>query len=369
VESALKEVHQIEVEFTRPQPDFWPVQFPADEVKANEGGSAAEPIAALQLETSKTGLLNLETESPKLKNHDDQLVVLADSVSQDFPTTTVFHQEKHSAKPAPLDSVAQFRAANRAAHRRQQQMKVFYWSLTLAALSGAALGYRDWSNHHPAEEAHAAIAPVVQTAAATAPVRRIALPEVQTTPPAVQAPTPESTPEGSDLTSTVPLVQRTPSQIETKAADTQVRVRHRASAATLQKPMEAEEAPMALPLRADNDSVQKPEMLNSVVALVPNKDAVLAPQAPKKAVPAKLLRTVQAQYPAMARQIRAEGEVLLEIEVDAAGNVSGAKALSGPPILREAAIEAVRHWKYQPATLGDKPIGSRDSVKVDFHLH
>jgi TonB family protein len=158
--------------------------------------------------------------------------------------------------------------------------------------------------------------------------------------------------------------------METKADDTQVKVRHRASSATFHQPGEAEEeAPMALPLRAGNDSVQKPEMLNSVVALVPSKDAVLAPQAPKKAVPARLLHTVQAQYPAMARQIRAEGEVLLEIEVDAAGNVLSAKALSGPPILREAAIEAVRRWKYQPATLGDKPIASRDSVKVDFHLH
>jgi TonB family protein len=125
---------------------------------------------------------------------------------------------------------------------------------------------------------------------------------------------------------------------------------------------------MALPLRAGNDLVQKPEMLNSVVAQVPSKDAVLAPQLPKKAVPAKLLHTVQAQYPAMARQIRAEGEVLLDVQVDAAGNVSDAKALSGPPLLRAAAIEAVRHWKYQPASVGDKPIASRDSVKIDFHL-
>jgi TonB family protein len=249
-------------------------------------------------------------------------------------------------------------------------MKVFYWFLSLATLAGAALGYRDWSNHHPEEEPHAAIAPVVQTAAATAPVRLTAPRQIQTVSTAAQAPTPENATVGPTPTPIVPLVRTTPSQTEAKAEDTQVRVRHRALSATLHKPVEAEEeAPMALPLRANNDSVQKPEMLNSVVALVPNKDAVLAPQAPKKAVPAKLLHTVQAQYPAMARQIRAEGEVLLEIEVDAAGSVSGAKALSGPPILREAAIEAVRHWKYQPATLGDKPIASRDSVKVDFHLH
>lgn len=367
VESAVKEVHQVEVEFTRPQPDFWPVQFPTDEVKANEG-SAAESIPSLPSETSKSSLLNLELESPKLENHDDQLVVLADSVSQDFPTTSGFNQQRYTAKTAPLDSVAQFRAANRAAHRRQQRMKVFYSVLLIAGLAGAAVGYRDWSSHHPAEETHVAIAPVVQTAAATTPARLTARPEIQTTSaPAVQAPAPESTTVAPAPTPMAPEVQAAPSQTETKPEDTQIEVRHRTSSASFHKSVEAEEeAPMALPLRAGNDSVQKPEMLNSVVAQVPSKDAVLAPQQPKRA---KLLHTVQAQYPAMARQIRAEGEVLLDVEVDAAGNVSSAKALSGPPILREAAIEAVRHWKYQPASIGDKAIASRDSVKIDFHLH
>jgi TonB family protein len=367
VESAVKEVHQVEIEFTRPQPDFWPVQFPADEVKANEA-SVAEPTTSVHSETSKTSLFNLEPESPKMEKHDDQLVVLADSVSQDFPRTAGFHQERYTAKTAPLDSVAQFRAANRAAHRRQQQMKVFYSVLSLATLAGAALGYRDWSNRHPAEEARAAIVPVVQNAAATTPVRFKAPAEIQTTPPAVQAPTRESATVGQALTATAPLVQPTPSQPEARPEDTQVEVRH---SATLHKAVEAEEeAPMALPLRAGNDSVEpKPEMLNSVVAQVPSKNAMLALQPPKKAVPAKLLHSVQAQYPAMARQIRAEGEVLLDVEVDAAGNVSSAKALSGPPVLRAAAVDAVRHWKYQPATIGDKPVASRDSVKIDFHLH
>jgi TonB family protein len=110
-------------------------------------------------------------------------------------------------------------------------------------------------------------------------------------------------------------------------------------------------------------------MLSSVVSQVPTKNAVLAPQPVKKAVEAKLLRTVSAQYPQMARQLRVEGEVLLKIDIDTSGNVAVAHALSGPPMLRQAAIDAVEHWKYQPATLGDKPVASSQAVKVDFHLH
>jgi TonB family protein len=209
---------------------------------------------------------------------------------------------------------------------------------------------------------------VIQTAATTTPVRLTAPAEILSAAPAT---TPESATAVSTVTATPAVTQTTPPQAETKPEDSQVKVRRGALSATLHKPAEAEEeAPMALPLRVGDDSAQtKPEMLNSVVAQVPSKSAVLALQPLKKAIPAKLLRTVQAQYPAMARQIRAEGEVLLYVEVDAAGNVSDAKALSGPPVLRAAAIEAVRHWKYQPATFGDKPIASRDSVKVDFHLH
>ena len=59
---------------------------------------------------------------------------------------------------------------------------------------------------------------------------------------------------------------------------------------------------------------------------------------------------------------------MIDVDVDASGSVSGAKALSGPPVLRAAALDAVKRWKYAPATLGDKPVASTQTVKVDFHL-
>jgi len=130
------------------------------------------------------------------------------------------------------------------------------------------------------------------------------------------------------------------------------------------------EEPVAAPLKVDDNGspATKPEVLNEVVAQTPMKAAMLAPQPAQRAVPARLLSSAPAQYPAMARQIRVEGEVVISLDVDVSGKVSGARAVSGPPILRPAALDAVRRWKYQPATLGDKPVASTEVVKVQFKL-
>jgi protein TonB len=154
------------------------------------------------------------------------------------------------------------------------------------------------------------------------------------------------------------------------ATETSIAVRHGSSYAAARKSNADEpgEEPIALPLRvAETASVTKPEALKDVVADVPTPTAVLAAQVPKKAVPAHLIHSVPAQYPAMARQLHVEGEVLLSVNVDSTGAVSNIKVMSGPPLLRTAATDCVKRWKYQPATLGDKPVTSTEIVKLDFH--
>jgi protein TonB len=129
------------------------------------------------------------------------------------------------------------------------------------------------------------------------------------------------------------------------------------------------EQPIAVPLQIGEPAnlQEKPEALSQVVAAVSPKAAILAPQPARRVVPAKLMHSVPAQYPPMARQLRVEGEVVVSLDVDASGSVSAARAVSGAPLLRGAAIDAVRRWKYQPATLGDKAVPSTETVKVDFH--
>jgi len=44
------------------------------------------------------------------------------------------------------------------------------------------------------------------------------------------------------------------------------------------------------------------------------------------------------------------------------------KVLSGNPMLAEAARDAVRRWRYQPAKLDGEPIEVRTDIDVDFKL-
>jgi TonB family protein len=80
----------------------------------------------------------------------------------------------------------------------------------------------------------------------------------------------------------------------------------------------------------------------------------------------RLLVRVIPQYPPLARQTHTEGDVVLEIGVDRLGNVAEAKAISGPTVLRMAAIGAVRRWKYEP--LDGQPASTRMTVTIQFRL-
>jgi TonB family protein len=68
----------------------------------------------------------------------------------------------------------------------------------------------------------------------------------------------------------------------------------------------------------------------------------------------------------MARQTHTEGDVVLAIAVDNSGNVTEAKVLSGPTVLRMAALGAVRRWKYE--ALGDLSSPARMTVTIQFRL-
>jgi protein TonB len=82
----------------------------------------------------------------------------------------------------------------------------------------------------------------------------------------------------------------------------------------------------------------------------------------------RLISSTNPAYPAMARQSNAQGIVVLSADVDAKGNVTRVTAVSGPVVLREAAIEAVKQWKYAPALIDGSAVGSQVSVQVQFRL-
>jgi TonB family protein len=102
--------------------------------------------------------------------------------------------------------------------------------------------------------------------------------------------------------------------------------------------------------------------------MVPTQDR--QPTAPRisQAVPPKRISWIAPQYPPLARLQRIQGEVTLDVLVEANGRPSTIKVLSGPTLLQQAAVNAVRQWKYQPGTVGGSPVPVHISVAVTFRI-
>jgi TonB family protein len=84
--------------------------------------------------------------------------------------------------------------------------------------------------------------------------------------------------------------------------------------------------------------------------------------------PARLISSVPPSYPALARTQHIAGDVRLDALIDATGRVTTMKVVSGPSLLHQAAMDSLRQWKYQAATLDGKPVPMHLTVTVQFHL-
>lgn len=74
-------------------------------------------------------------------------------------------------------------------------------------------------------------------------------------------------------------------------------------------------------------------------------------------------------YTEMARKARVMGTVVIESIIDEQGNVTNARVLQGLPMgLDEAALEAVRAWKFKPATFQGEPVKVYYTLTVNFKV-
>ena len=85
-------------------------------------------------------------------------------------------------------------------------------------------------------------------------------------------------------------------------------------------------------------------------------------------VPGGAVRKVDPVYPSAARQAAQSGAVSVEVMINEQGSVTSARALSGPPLLRNAAVMAARSWKFRPSTLGGVPVTTTTTIVFNFKL-
>ncbi len=80
------------------------------------------------------------------------------------------------------------------------------------------------------------------------------------------------------------------------------------------------------------------------------------------------MKKVEPEYPQEAREAHIQGQVVLRVTINREGDVSKVDLISGPPMLRAAAIDAVKQWKYQPYLLNGQPAERETEAVVDFNL-
>ena len=79
-------------------------------------------------------------------------------------------------------------------------------------------------------------------------------------------------------------------------------------------------------------------------------------------------RDIAPTYPVVARAARVEGIVIIEAIIGKDGAVKDARILRSVQLLDEAALSAVREWRYTVPTLNGEPVDVLMTVTVNFAL-
>lgn len=81
-----------------------------------------------------------------------------------------------------------------------------------------------------------------------------------------------------------------------------------------------------------------------------------------------LVHKVVPQYPPSAREARVQGNVVLNALISKDGTIANVQVISGPGQLTDAAVQAVKQWRYKPYYLNGQPVEVQTTINVNFSL-
>ena len=149
---------------------------------------------------------------------------------------------------------------------------------------------------------------------------------------------------------------------------------------TLIPPRRVARVPVPDPTPSDPEPFRVDEPRHEILLPDPEPDFVI-PEAPPEPEPdhpievggdvrkPEKLHAVQPRYTEIARKTRTEGDVIVRAIIDRRGEVTDVKVLKGLPMgLTEEAVQAVRQWKFEPATLRGKPVDVYFELTIRFRL-
>lgn len=81
-----------------------------------------------------------------------------------------------------------------------------------------------------------------------------------------------------------------------------------------------------------------------------------------------VIHKVQPNYPQLAKTARVQGNVQLAALIGKDGTIQNLHVLSGHPLLTQAALDAVKQWRYKPYILNGEPVEVDTQITVIFSL-
>jgi periplasmic protein TonB len=103
-------------------------------------------------------------------------------------------------------------------------------------------------------------------------------------------------------------------------------------------------------------------------AKMPDPTPVKRIRVASRVVEANLIHDVAPQYPPEAGRARIEGTVVLMAVIGTDGSVKDVRVESGLPILTQAAIDAVKQWRYKPYLIDGEPVEVDSRITINFTL-
>ena len=137
---------------------------------------------------------------------------------------------------------------------------------------------------------------------------------------------------------------------------------------------ERAERPSGPPVPGAVEGIGDPGALPPTVPLPPPPPP---PDPPKQSGPVRIAqlpvaprKTVDARpvYPEIARSARVEGTVVMEAVLDPSGHVTQIRVIRSIPLLDQAAIDAVRQWRYTASVYNGRPVSVLMTITIRFTL-
>jgi TonB family protein len=100
----------------------------------------------------------------------------------------------------------------------------------------------------------------------------------------------------------------------------------------------------------------------------PKNDPAAKVDIPKDVASGRLLQKTEPLYPPIAKAARVSGTVVLQATISKTGSIKALSVLSGPDMLKQASIDAVKTWKYKPYIVNNQPVEVVTTVNVIFAL-